>query len=120
MKYLDFMLKACEYHDAGMRPARKAAYSDYEQDRFADLERQNSELRIFVAQHSPHKEFLKIALAFLLFFSVVLTVQLLAGIWLVASPLGWLGMALSGAAVLLSYLAALDWRDWKSWKDSAR
>src|SRR2546422_6441490 len=44
--------------------------------RIADLERQNSELCRCVAQCPPHKHLQKMAVAFLVFFSAALTVQL--------------------------------------------
>jgi hypothetical protein len=88
------------------------------ENRIADLERQNQELCRFTAHHPPHKQFLKTALAFLVFFSAVLTIQLFSGIWLIAPALAWVGMALGASVVVLSYLAALDWRDWRSGRDS--
>src|SRR5260370_27428077 len=77
-----------------------------------NLHQKNSELCRFVEHHGPHRQLLKTALAFLVFFSGVLTVQLFLGMWLISSALAWAGIAVSASAVLLSYLAALDWRDW--------
>jgi hypothetical protein len=81
--------------------------------KLGDLERENSELRRFVEQHPPHKQALRTAVAFLIFFSAVLVVQLLAGISLISAALAWTGIAVSAATILLSYLALLDWRDWR-------
>lgn len=88
------------------------------EERIAELERLNSGLCHFAAQHTPYKQFLRTALAFLVFFSAVLTIQLFSGIWMIAPALAWVGMALGASAVVLSYLAALDWRDWRSRRDS--
>jgi len=93
--------------------ARTSSFTDREK-RIADLELKNSELCRFAAQCPPHKQFLRIALAFLLFFSAILTSQLFVGIWLIAPALAWVGIAVSSSTVLLSYLASLDWQDWRS------
>ena len=84
-----------------------------------NLDQKNSELCRFVEQHGPHRQLLKTALAFLVFFSGVLTVQLFLGTWLISSALAWAGIAVSASAVLLSYLAALDWRDWTSQRNAS-
>ncbi|HEU0047041.1 MAG TPA: hypothetical protein VFQ43_05480 [Nitrososphaera sp.] len=83
-------------------------------NRIAELERQNGDLCRLAGQIRPHKQFLKTALAFLVFFSAVLTIQLFSGTWLIAPALAWVGMAVSASTILLSYLAALDWRDWRA------
>jgi hypothetical protein len=79
-----------------------------------DLERHNAELCRVVAKHAPYRQFVGTSLVFLLFFSAALTIQLFTGIWLIAPALAWVGIGLSSATVLLSYLATLDWRDWRS------
>ncbi len=79
-----------------------------------ELERHNAELCRFVAGHAPYKQFLRMGLAFLLFFSAILTIQSFSGLWLIAPLLAWLGIGLSASTVLLSWLARLDWKDWRS------
>ncbi len=79
-----------------------------------DLRKRNSALSDLLEQYQPHKQFLRTSLAFLLFFSATLTIQMFGGIWLMSYSLAWSGIAVSAATVLLSYLAAIDWQDWRS------
>lgn len=78
----------------------------------ADLQLENSQLRHFIKQYAAHMQPLKTALAFLIFFSAVLAIQLLTTIWLIAPVLAWAGIAISLGGILLFYLSGLDWRDW--------
>jgi hypothetical protein len=90
----------------------KKIQDEYEQ--VAKLRAQNVALRSAVEKHLPHRQFLRIGALFLLFFSAVLAVQLLAGIWLISTALALTGMATSFSIVILSHLAKLDLRDWKA------
>ena len=79
-----------------------------------ELRVKNSELRRCLERHLPHRQIFRTSLVFLLFFSGVLTVQLLFGLQVIRSGLGWAGLGVCAGAAFLSYLAELDWRDWKS------
>ena len=84
--------------------------------RLAELERENSRLRAYVECHSPPKRILDAAKVFSLFFSGVLSAQLLLGIPLMSSGLAWTGLGVSVSGLLLCYLAGRDWEEWTSGK----
>lgn len=91
-----------------------STHDDKAESQITDLERRNEELCNFVAEMRPHRQVLRTAIVFLLFFSLVLTVQVFSSIPLIAPSLAWVGIAVSAFTILLCYLAALDWQDSKS------
>jgi hypothetical protein len=105
--------------ERGLEPfeMEEAGYveADEPQD-LTDLERENADLRSYVHGHLPHREIFRVSLLFLLFFSGALTVQAYLKVLLVSPPLAWVGMGLSAAGALLSYLARFDWEDWRQGK----
>ncbi|MGO8791514.1 MAG: hypothetical protein ACLQVL_29560 [Terriglobia bacterium] len=82
----------------------------------ADLKRANAELRSYISGHLPHREIFRLAVLFLIFFSGTLTVQTLLGVLLVSPVFAWIGIGLSAAGALLSWLGRFDWENWMQGK----
>lgn len=76
--------------------------------RVAQLELENDELRRCLEHHSAHKRFFRMAMAFQLFFSGTLLLQLVLKTPLISPMLAWTGVAVSAGVLLLSFMKSRE------------